>query len=154
MQEIWVWPLGWEEPLEEEMATHFSILAWKIPQRVEPGGLQFMRLQRVRHNWVTAHTHTHTQAWKQHEESTLIQAIDSCLSPSNPTDFTWPLPQLGPCGRVPLVPSLQPEAGSDDSGLCWDSAKSWDKCLTIWLSPNRVRHPKLFLIMMCLWVFF
>ena len=39
--------LGWEDPLEKEMATHSSILAWKIPWTEEPGGLQSMRLQRV-----------------------------------------------------------------------------------------------------------
>ena len=40
MQEMWVQSLGWEDPLEEEMATHFSILAWKIPSTEEPGRLQ------------------------------------------------------------------------------------------------------------------
>ena len=49
MQETWVWPLGWEDPLEKEMATHSSILAWEIPWREEPGGLQSMESQRVRH---------------------------------------------------------------------------------------------------------
>ena len=39
--------LGWEDPLEKEMATHFSILAWKIPRMEEPGGLKSMGLQRV-----------------------------------------------------------------------------------------------------------
>ena len=39
MQETWVLSLGWEDPLEEEMATHSSILAWKIPRTEEPGGL-------------------------------------------------------------------------------------------------------------------
>ena len=42
--------LGGEDPLEEEMATHSSILAWKIPQTEEPGGLQSLGSQRVRHN--------------------------------------------------------------------------------------------------------
>ena len=42
--------LGWEDPLEKEMATHSSILAWKIPWTEEPGRLQFMGLQRVGHN--------------------------------------------------------------------------------------------------------
>ena len=40
MQEMWVQSLGSEDPLEEEMATHFSILAWKIPSTEEPGRLQ------------------------------------------------------------------------------------------------------------------
>ena len=39
MQETWVQPLGWEDPLEKEMATHYSILAWKISGTEEPGGL-------------------------------------------------------------------------------------------------------------------
>ena len=50
--------LGQEDPLEEGMATHSSILAWRIPWTEKPGGLQSMGLQRVRHHWV--HTHTHT----------------------------------------------------------------------------------------------
>ena len=46
--ETWVRSPGWEEPLEEEMATHSNILAWKIPWTEEPGGLQSMGSQRVR----------------------------------------------------------------------------------------------------------
>ena len=42
--------LGWEDPLEEGLATHSSILAWRIPWTEEPGGLQFMRPRRVRHD--------------------------------------------------------------------------------------------------------
>ena len=45
---MWVPSLGWEDPLEEEMATHSSILSWKIPWAEEPGGLQSMGLQGVR----------------------------------------------------------------------------------------------------------
>ena len=55
MQEMQVWSLGQEDPLEEEMATHFSIAAWEIPQTEEPGGLQFKGLQRVGHDLVTDH---------------------------------------------------------------------------------------------------
>ena len=47
MQETQVRSLGWEDPLEEEMATHSSILAWRIPWTKEPGGLQSMGSQRV-----------------------------------------------------------------------------------------------------------
>ena len=50
MQKTWVQSLGWEDLLEKEMATHSSILAWKIPWMEEPGRLQSMGLQRVRHN--------------------------------------------------------------------------------------------------------
>ena len=49
MQEKWVQFLGQEDPLEKEMATHSSILAWKIPRTEEPGGLQSIVLQRVGH---------------------------------------------------------------------------------------------------------
>ena len=57
-QELQVWSLGQKDPLEEEMATHSSILAWKIPQIEEPGRLQSMGSQRVRHDLVTEHTHS------------------------------------------------------------------------------------------------
>ena len=50
MQEMQIQPLGQEDPLEEEIATHSSILAWEIPWTEEPAGLQSMGLQRVRHN--------------------------------------------------------------------------------------------------------
>ena len=66
-QETCVWSLGWEDPLEDEMATHSSVLAWKIPWTEEPGGLQSMDRgawwapvhgsQRVGHDWAT-NTHT------------------------------------------------------------------------------------------------
>ena len=49
-QETWVQSLGWEDPLEEEMATHTSILAWKIPWTEEAGGLQSMGSHRVGHD--------------------------------------------------------------------------------------------------------
>ena len=50
MQETWVQFLGWEDPLEKGMATHASILAWRIPWTEEPDGLQSMVLQRIRHD--------------------------------------------------------------------------------------------------------
>ena len=50
MRESWVQSLGQEDPLEKEMATHSSILAWKILWTEGPGGLQFMGSQRVRHD--------------------------------------------------------------------------------------------------------
>ena len=50
MQETWVQSLGWEDPLQKEMAAHSSILAWKIPWMAEPGRLQSMGSQRVEHD--------------------------------------------------------------------------------------------------------
>ena len=45
--------LGWEGSLEKEIATHSSILSWEIPWTEEPGMLQLMESQRIRHNWMT-----------------------------------------------------------------------------------------------------
>ena len=59
---MWVWPLGREDPLEQEKETHSSIIAWRIPWREEPGGLQSIGSQRVGHDWsniVGIHTHMH-----------------------------------------------------------------------------------------------
>ena len=53
MQETRVQSLGWEDPLENEVVTHSSILSWRITWAEEPGGLQSMELQRVGHDWVT-----------------------------------------------------------------------------------------------------
>ena len=50
MRETQVQSLGWDDPLEKEMITHSSVLAWRVSQTEEPGGLQSMELQRVRHN--------------------------------------------------------------------------------------------------------
>ena len=50
MMDTWVRSLGREDPLEEEMASHSSVLAWRIPWTGEPGGLQSMGLQRVGHD--------------------------------------------------------------------------------------------------------
>ena len=56
MQETWVHSLGWEDPLEKEMATHSSILAWRIPWTEEPG--RSTGSQRVGHDWATSLTHS------------------------------------------------------------------------------------------------
>ena len=76
MLETWVQSLGWEDPMEKEMAAHSSILAWKIPRTEEPGRLQSMGLQRVGHDWTT-NTHTFLKKqqnidWRQHH---LLQMI-------------------------------------------------------------------------------
>ena len=72
MQEMQVQSLGWEDPLEEGMATHSSILAWRIPWTEEPGGLQSIGSQRVRHNWMPGAGILHIECilqiayWVQH----------------------------------------------------------------------------------------
>ena len=64
MQETQVQSLGQEDVLEEEMETYSSIFAWEVPWTEEPDGLQFIGLQRVKHDWVTEHalcTHAYTR---------------------------------------------------------------------------------------------
>ena len=65
LQETQVLSLGWEDPLKEEMATHSSILAWKISGTEELGRLQSMGSQRVRRNLVTEHI-------PRHEETSIV----------------------------------------------------------------------------------
>ena len=55
MQETWVQSLAWEEPLEKGKAAHSTILVWRIPWTEEPGGLQSMGSQRIRHDRAEAH---------------------------------------------------------------------------------------------------
>ena len=62
MQETQVWSLGREDPLEEEMATHSSLPGWRIPWREDPGRLQSVGSQRVRHDWATKHM-IHLKEW-------------------------------------------------------------------------------------------
>ena len=79
MQEIRVRSLGWEDPLKKEIATHSSILAWEIPRTDEPGRLQSMGLQRVRHDLVTKTTTV--ELWSR--------AGPPCSSPRNITVSMW-----------------------------------------------------------------
>ena len=69
MKETWVWSLGWENPLEEGMVIHSSILAWRIPCPTEKlGRLQSIGSQRVRHNWSDL-SRTHTALYPGHVTS-------------------------------------------------------------------------------------
>ena len=85
--------LGWEDPLEEEMATWASILAWLIPWTEEPGKLQSMGLQRVRHNW--AIEHTFTQVASRHTNWEAVRYLPSVgyLEPIATAVIVW-FPEL------------------------------------------------------------
>ena len=74
MRETWVRSLGQEDPLEKEMATHSSTLAWRIPWREEPGRLQSMGWQRVGHNWATSLT-VEKQRWFSKEKQRLTCSL-------------------------------------------------------------------------------
>ena len=64
VQETWFLSLGQEDPLEEEMPTHSSILAWEIPWTEEPEGLQSVELQRVGHDWASEREHRTCAGWR------------------------------------------------------------------------------------------
>ena len=68
MQETWVQSLGLEDPLKKGMATHSSILSWKIPGIEEPGRLQSMTSQRVRHNRAT-NRHAHSKHINEYQSN-------------------------------------------------------------------------------------
>ena len=72
-----------EDTLEEEMATHSKILAWKTPWTAEPGGLQSMGLQRVGHDLVTQHIHAWLQKQNNASELTIKRSNGCVLDKSN-----------------------------------------------------------------------
>ena len=89
MQEMGVRSLGPKDSLEKGMATHSSILAWRIPLTEEPGGLQFMGSQKVRHNWATnTFTLMHPQQVDEMDVDLLPTALPmpraSCVSTQGP----------------------------------------------------------------------
>ena len=92
MRETWVQSLGREDPLEKEMATHSSTLAWKIPWMEEPGRLQSMVSQRVRHDWATSPCKDINKLGGFHHGSVVKN------SPSNAGYTGW---ILGPGTKIP-----------------------------------------------------
>ena len=111
MQETWVWSLGWEDPLEKEMETHSSILAWDMPWTEEPGGLQSMGSQRFGHVWVTKYTTNVTEEglpwWLSGEEPACQchQRRDRG-SKSHPPPRKWQTP--GGAWLCPIPAPLRP----------------------------------------------
>ena len=96
--------LGWEDPLEEEMATHSSILAWRIPWTEEPRGLQSMGLQRVGHNGAFIHTHMGSFRFQKRSERPgenrpISEASDQKSAPQirNHIESMAYLPRSQPC---------------------------------------------------------
>ena len=81
-QETWVWSLGQEDALKKGMASHSSVLAWRIPWTEEPGGLPSMGSQRVRHDWATntftllllyMHPYVHSNTIYNSQDTEIIQ---------------------------------------------------------------------------------
>ena len=99
MQETWVQPLSWEGSLEKEMATHFSILAWKITWTEEPGGLQSIVLQRVGHDLMTENSKQHFCQSNKINNLNLHRAVGS----SDEAKTIWgESPTHGCCGPLSL----------------------------------------------------
>ena len=114
MQDTWIRSLGWEDPLEEGMATCSSILAWRIPWTEEPGGLQSTGSQRARHNWNNlANTHAHilTSQMERGGACVLGKTTVSCL---------WT-----PLDLIPLLDDL------DESKFPACSSESWNPDSTV-----------------------
>ena len=137
MQETQVCSLGWEDPLEKGMATHSSILAWRIPWTEEPCGLQSMGLQRVRHpsstntftfTFHSLQDHGHcSAAWllglsKQkagsipgpgRAEAALVGQAESVAA------MVWLCAITVSRGEQPLTHTLAPQAASQYLWLCF-----------------------------------
>ena len=84
MWETWVRFLGREDPLEKEMATHSSTLAWKIPWSEKPGRLQSMGSQRVGHDWATSRHNVIVLQWLCCITVYCVIIAQSCLTLCNP----------------------------------------------------------------------
>ena len=103
MWETWVRSLGWEDPLEKEMATHSSILAWKIPWTEELGGLLCIGSQRVKHD---LSLHTRRPTWGKY----LVGKI-TWLIPSSPLLESWE--SLFQESIPPILPSVTGSCNRD-----------------------------------------
>ena len=88
MRETRLRSLGWEDLLEKEMATHSSILAWRIPQMEEPGRLQSMGSQRVRHDWATSLTQQHIKVDYRLQTAPSFALKGQRWKPREPLRFT------------------------------------------------------------------
>ena len=127
MQEMQIWSLGWEDPLEKEMATHFSILSWEIPWTEGSGGLQSMGSQTVGHDLVTKQHGDEKLVWMMYTESAmLLQSsrkftqicglqVEMC-----PTDALSPLPGQA----TPPLSSSSSAAAAGSWPFCFPLDKS------------------------------
>ena len=114
IQKTWIPSLGWEDPLEEGMATHSSILAWRILWTEEPGGLQSMGSQRLRHDWVTNtvyRVNLRLSSYLSHKSIFILKNIYKCNANIIPNKInttslllsnTWPLFKFKGCGCMCL----------------------------------------------------
>ena len=128
-----VWSLGWEDPLEEGMATHSSVLAWRIPWTEEPGRLQSMRSQ----SWTWLKQHS-THQWKESQKQVLtvkcfrqnVPRNSRVLPPIHPLVTGWEVsPLLGTFCRHHLQIPQVPKDFSLTYHICLTVRKKWRKGL-------------------------
>ena len=96
--------LGWEDPLEEGMATHSSILAWRIPWREEPGALQSVGLPRVRHDWSNLACKAGAEILSCRAEERRVEILGAIPSQRTGHCHLWPFSSL--LGRPVLTFNL------------------------------------------------
>ena len=89
MWETLVWSLGGEDPLEKEMATHYSTLAWKIAWMEKPGRLQSMGLQRVGQDWVTSLSLFRNDFWENYCKTDFNQLRNNLNNYGNSKHCWW-----------------------------------------------------------------
>ena len=118
MQETWVQPLGQEDPLEKGMAIRFSILAWVIPWTEEPGRLQFVGLQRGRHDWALtlllpqvytgdAETRNGLEGWRQSKPRCLGKYMTSQPNTRSAVLWDWQISNRIPWNHVGHLPQTR-----------------------------------------------
>ena len=144
MQETWVRSLGGEDPLEKEMATHSSILAWKTSWMEKPGGLQSMESQRVGHDWATSLSLSFTRnltsidgslggivltrlsakLWEELSGRDRILAVSEGRRESRLRAGHWAVshPNKGPLGRSKMIWCLRRGEGAYCTACCWAEA--------------------------------
>ena len=139
-QEIRVQSLGREDPLEKEMATHSSVLAWRIPRTEEPGGLQSMGSQWVRHDWGIEREHTLRICYSALIPPEVNLGKNSVnkrrnLPPPREGSSLWPRTPLTlletPIRSLPRVPAWP----------LWSCALVWARSLKSSPSQNVILHP-------------
>ena len=130
---MWVWSLGQEDLLEEEMAIHFSTIAWKIPWTEKPGRLQSTGSQRVGHHWATSHAHM--------QRYEVISPPEN-HHPTNPGNLIISLTPLTPLRPLTsLLPFFkQPQVSKAFFLLFW---QNWVKVTLQSLSPSALTLSKI-----------
>ena len=134
MQETRAQPPGWEDPLEEDLATHSSILAWEIPWTVEPGGLQSTGSQRVRQEWATDTFTLHP--W----DCGVINLIGGAFDGYKQWDsfFRWTVPSTGMWAHGWATEPVSHGGG----GWVWEVIYAW-WVRGIWETAETNRHWRL-----------